>query len=49
MSDFVLMYRLPADSKDMPDSPLRMQERLQRWTAWFRELEASGKRPIRQM
>ncbi len=43
MSDFVLMYRLPADSKDMPDSPLRMHERLQRWTAWFRELETSGK------
>jgi Uncharacterized protein conserved in bacteria len=42
MSDFLLLYRLPADSPDMPDSPQRMQERLERWRAWFGELEAKG-------
>ncbi len=42
MSDFLLLYRLPADSPDMPDSPRRMQERLERWRAWFGELEAKG-------
>lgn len=42
MSEFLLLYRLPAGSPDMPDSPQRMQERLQRWRAWFGELEAGG-------
>jgi hypothetical protein len=26
----------------MPDSARNMQERLQKWTAWFKELEARG-------
>ena len=42
MSDFLLLYRLPADSPDMPASPQRMQERLERWRAWFGDLEAKG-------
>lgn len=42
MSDFLLLYRLPADSADMPSSPRRMQERLERWRTWFGELEARG-------
>ena len=42
MSDFLLLYRLPTDSPDMPDSARRLQERLQRWRAWFADLEARG-------
>jgi hypothetical protein len=42
MSEFLYLYRLPADSPDLPDSPKNMQERLQKWTAWFKDLEARG-------
>ncbi len=42
MSEFLMLYRLPADSPDLPDSPQRMQERLQRWRDWFRDLEGKG-------
>ena len=42
MSDFLLLYRLPADSADLPSSPQRLQERLERWRVWFGELEAKG-------
>ena len=42
MSEFLFLYRLPADSPDMPDSARRMQERLEKWTAWFKELESKG-------
>ena len=42
MSEFLYLYRLPADSGELPGSPKNMQERLQKWTAWFKELEARG-------
>jgi hypothetical protein len=42
MSEFLYLYRLPADSPDMPDSARNMQERLQKWTAWFKDLETRG-------
>jgi len=42
MSEFIFLYRLPADSSEMPGSPKNMQERLQKWTAWFKDLEARG-------
>lgn len=42
MSDFLYLFRLPANSSQLPDSPQRMQERLQKWTAWFQELDAQG-------
>ena len=42
MSEFLYLYRLPADSPNMPDSAKNMQERLQKWTAWFKELEGRG-------
>ena len=42
MSEFLYLYRLPADSAELPGSPQNMQQRLQKWTAWFKELEARG-------
>src|SRR4029079_16614656 len=42
VSEFLYLYRLPADSGELPGSPKNMQERLQKWTAWFKELEARG-------
>jgi hypothetical protein len=42
VSEFLYLYRLPADSAELPGSPRNMQERLQKWTAWFRDLEAQG-------
>lgn len=42
MSEFLYLYRLPADSPELPGSPRNMQERLQKWTTWFRDLEARG-------
>jgi hypothetical protein len=42
MSDFLYLYRLPADSPYMPGSPQRMQERLELWRAWFKDLETRG-------
>jgi len=42
VSEFLYLYRLPADSPELPGSPRNMQERLQKWTTWFRDLEAGG-------
>jgi hypothetical protein len=42
MSDFLYLYRLPANSPFAPDSPHQMQERLKKWTAWFADLDAKG-------
>src|SRR5262245_55885598 len=42
MSEYLYLYRLASDSPDIPGSPQRMQERLERWTAWFKDLEAKG-------
>ena len=42
VSEFLYLYRLPADSPELPGSPRNMQERLQKWTTWFRDLEARG-------
>ncbi len=42
MSDYLMLYRMPANSPDLPDSPQRMQERMQKWRAWFGELESKG-------
>ena len=40
MSEFVYLYRRPPRSTD--ESPQQMQERLQRWRAWFTDLEKRG-------
>lgn len=40
MSEFLYLYRVPANSPYRPDSPNQLQERLAKWTAWFKELEA---------
>ena len=42
MSEFLYLYRLPADSQELPGSPQNLQKRLQKWTEWFRELETKG-------
>lgn len=42
MNDYLLLYRLPADSPDHPDSPQRMQERMGKWMTWFKSLRDSG-------
>jgi hypothetical protein len=42
MSEYLYLYRLPSDSPELPGSPQRMQERLARWTAWFKDLEGKG-------
>lgn len=39
MSEFVYLYRQPSRA---PGSPQEMQERMQRWTAWFKDLEQKG-------
>jgi len=39
MSEFVYLYRRPPMT---PPSPQQMQERMQRWRAWFAELENNG-------
>ncbi len=39
MSEFIYLYRGPATP---PVSPQQMQERLQRWSAWFKEVEKMG-------
>jgi hypothetical protein len=39
MSEFLYLYRRPAAP---PGSPQQMQERMQRWGAWIKELEAKG-------
>jgi len=39
MSEFVYLYRRPAAP---PGTPQQMQERMQRWAAWFKDLEAKG-------
>jgi len=40
MSEFLYLYRNPANSQFAPDSPHQLQERLAKWTAWFKDLEA---------
>jgi hypothetical protein len=42
MSEFLYLYRWPAGSPYTPDSPQQMQERLTKWTAWFKDLESKG-------
>ena len=42
MSEFLYLYRLPADSEELPGSPRNLQQRLEKWTQWFRELETKG-------
>ncbi|HET9155313.1 MAG TPA: YciI family protein [Myxococcaceae bacterium] len=42
MSEFLYLYRLPADSPELPGSAQNLQLRLQKWTEWFKELEARG-------
>jgi hypothetical protein len=39
MSEFVYLYRAPTEA---PLSPQQMQERMQRWQAWFKDLETKG-------
>jgi hypothetical protein len=39
MSEFVYLYRRPGTFQGTPQ---QMQERMQRWRAWFAELESSG-------
>ena len=39
MSEFVYLYRSP---QTPPGSPAQMQERMQRWSAWFKDLESKG-------
>jgi hypothetical protein len=39
MSQFVYLYRLPAQPTATPQ---QMQETLQKWLAWFGDLEAKG-------
>ena len=38
MSEFLFLYR----SKGPSGSPEQMQRQMERWTAWFRDLEARG-------
>jgi len=40
MSEFLYLYRNPPNSPYRPDSPHQLQERLAKWTAWFKDLEA---------
>jgi hypothetical protein len=40
MSEFVYLYRRPPRPTD--ESPQQMQERMQRWRAWFADLEKKG-------
>ncbi len=39
MSEFVYLYRVPPRSAE---SPQKMQDRMQRWRAWFNDLEKKG-------
>jgi hypothetical protein len=39
MSEFVYLYRRPPMA---PESPQQMQERMQRWSAWFKDVEKRG-------
>ena len=40
MSEFVYLYRRPPRPAD--ESPQQMQDRMQRWRAWFADLEKRG-------
>jgi hypothetical protein len=42
MTDFVYLYRRPSQGTE---SPQQMQERMQRWRAWFTDLEKNGNLP----
>jgi hypothetical protein len=39
MAQFVFLYRFP---KEAPPSPAQMQERMQAWMAWMKELSDKG-------
>lgn len=39
MNEFAYLYRRPATP---PGSPQQLQERLERWRAWFTDLEQRG-------
>jgi hypothetical protein len=39
MNDFVFLYRSPPS---LTLSPQQMQDRMQRWNAWFRDLQSKG-------
>ena len=41
MSEFVFLYRSETDIKKL--SPQEAQQAMQKWMAWFKELEAKGK------
>jgi hypothetical protein len=40
MSEFLYLYRHPVNSPYAADSAYQLQERLAKWTAWFKDLEA---------
>ncbi len=42
MSEFLYLYRLSPDSLREMDSPQKMQVRLEKWTIWFKDLEAKN-------
>jgi hypothetical protein len=39
MSEFVYLYRR---APRPPETPQKMQDRMQRWRAWFKDLETKG-------
>jgi hypothetical protein len=39
MSEFIYLYRRPVQA---PGTPQQMQEMMQRWQAWFKDVEARG-------
>lgn len=39
MSRFVFLYRMPATE---PPSPREMEQRMEKWMAWMKRLEAAG-------
>ena len=41
MSEFVFLYRGETDMKSL--SPQEAQQSMQKWMAWFKELEKKGK------
>ncbi|TLY51863.1 MAG: hypothetical protein E6K53_06135 [Gammaproteobacteria bacterium] len=38
MSEFTFMYR----GRELPESPEKMQKHMEKWRAWFKELESNG-------
>ncbi len=43
MSEFMFLYRLPAESPFHPDSPQQLQERMEKWRGWFKSLQDQGR------